>query len=241
MKCSCVHRVIFTLRSLCRQRIKTNESVFLGWKTRSASLKQKLIFEEIKMNGGCSDHVFVVKKSWIVLILTFWFSACATISPEPQQVTSKEGCSRPAVLSGIPDTTIELASLGIKDVTVGGFKYQNKPQLVNAFSEMSKDTLVIDYQVCLAINKNGYSGEQAEWLRSQLLFMRTNPSPEQADRWLTGHPFPAKGAVRRGRAVIDGRNETNFSGGGGTVTQESKGDFSPNNYGSGSVTIIREK
>lgn len=130
-----------------------------------------------------------------VLGIAISIYGCAGLnSSEPQSPPTKEGCSRPAVLSSISDTTVDIASLGIEQVTMGGFKYQKKPQIVDAFTAMSKDTLIIDYQVCLAIHKHGYTVAQAEWLRSQLVFfMRTNPTPDQADKWLVNHPFPVSG------------------------------------------------
>ena len=143
-------------------------------------------------NGECPSSRELIR--WFaVLGIAISLCACASMSSEPQPPPTKEGCSRPAVLSSIPDTTVDIASLGLKQVTMGGFKYQNKPQLVDAFSAMSKDALIIDYQVCLAIHKHGYTAQQAEWLRSQLVFMRTNPTSDQADKWLVNHPFPASG------------------------------------------------
>jgi hypothetical protein len=136
---------------------------------------------------------------WLCVFgMAMGLAACPRGGPgtEPPLVVAPAGCSRPAVLSSIPDTTVEIASLGIKQITLGGFKYQSKPQLVDAFSAMSKDSLIIEYQVCLAMLKYGYDPKQAEWLRSQLLFMALHPTPEQADSWLEKHPFPGfrKGA-----------------------------------------------
>lgn len=138
-------------------------------------------------------------------------------------VRSEEGCTRPPVLAKYNIRTLDIASTTVGKFQLGGFHYQDDPKTVDVFSELAKDGLVIDYQVCLALHKHGYTPEQAEWLRGHLLFMKTNPTPDQADRWLTAHPFPGRGA-----------------GGGSTVIQESSGDFSPNNLGSGSVTIIRQ-
>lgn len=102
-------------------------------------------------------------------------------------------CTRPAVQGVGFKKSFELASVAYKGIQTGGFSYKKNPKFFSAISRLSKDMLMIDYQVCVARLRHGYNNVQAEWLRSKLLFFKASPTATQVDKWQKDHPFPGGG------------------------------------------------
>jgi hypothetical protein len=88
---------------------------------------------------------------------------------------------------------IEVASAKIGDFALGKIDYKSQPELVNVMSGASRDSLLMDYLVCVAIGRGDVTTqEQKNHLRSRLDFMRGTPPPTPTDinEWDKVHPFP---------------------------------------------------
>lgn len=88
---------------------------------------------------------------------------------------------------------LDIAGATIGDFAHGQLDYKSQPELVTIMSDASKDSLMVDYLVCVASRRGDVTTqEQRDHLRSKLDFMRgaPPPTPAQITKWQADHPFP---------------------------------------------------
>lgn len=149
-----------------------------------------------------------------VVVISYWIFQ----PPAPVIDPMAQACgSRPAEVP-ISDRQFDLAGVNVGKVAVGSLQISAKPEILSALSAASKNTLVVDYLICVAAARGDIEkgdGEQSNYLRQMLLFFQTKPTADQFSKWQTEHPFPKKVAQlstpdfrdEQGTRVLDFRDE----------------------------------
>jgi hypothetical protein len=116
-----------------------------------------------------NKNVNKVKKILFLLVLTviFNFYSCGNV------------CKRPPISS-------QNAYFSVKQLAIGAKVKSHLPEI----SKFSQDIQFVDYIVCLAKHRDGYSIKQQERLRRMLFYIKFNPKSEEFKKWLKGNPPP---------------------------------------------------
>jgi len=108
--------------------------------------------------------------------------------------TAADGpCARPSSLFATSDRSVELATLGVGQVSLGKFHVEQKPEVFEALQASSRDAQATEYLICMAIQRGDVQQgnvEQIGHLRSFLSFMQTSPTSDQLAAWQKDNPTP---------------------------------------------------
>jgi hypothetical protein len=149
------------------------------------------------------DGVFNMKKKH-ALILSFYAMALVALvivvcvlsgrvgEVDPGKVDA--GCVRPP-----PDVfksvgiDVKFAQSTFKKLTLGEIDVKSDPKVLSLASQAMTDLRIQDYLKCLAIHRDKYTQEEAQYYYQLLgAFMSTRPSPDQFIEWQKKNPAPRR-------------------------------------------------
>ncbi len=101
------------------------------------------------------------------------------------------GCNEPPpdvfTTAGID---VKFAQTQFMKLATGEMNIKSDPKVISLASQGVIDGRIIEYIRCLAIQRDKFTLEQAVYLESMYLFMKTQPTPEQFQQWQDKNPFP---------------------------------------------------
>ncbi len=127
-------------------------------------------------------------------------ASCSGVPTNPavQPKSVFEKCGDPPITSFTQTIFDGDVGLTVTEVAKGGVRVSTKPEVIQLLSQAANDEHLRSYLRCVAMNRDGFSIEQAFYLEEMYLFASTKPKPAEFESWHEKHPFPSKGDIAGG-------------------------------------------
>jgi hypothetical protein len=143
--------------------------------------------------------------------------------PVPPPAPGPEGCQPPppTVFRQV-GVDLNFAQSTFGELVVGTIDVKAKPEVVNLASQAATDAQIVEYMRCLAIKRDGYTVEQANYLQELVGFMAAKPTAQQFIDWKKENKFPGKAPVVNPSSSIHIPAGWNFKEGATSIAKHAK-------------------